>query len=208
MHTGQGLSSSSARLGLSAFVLARASLRDDTWHMGEWIGLIGVVAGALIALSGQYATRSADTQERTRTLLLEQFAVLIALSEDYRNRVWEERTQVAMGVVAAWDLGTYRLAEARLRVMCRDAVLLRALDTLHEQGKALGKAWRLEPRDEADVASALKDHRAAIEQFVAASARVVGGSSRSPIGIPLTVRRRRLNAATGGTAAESSQAEV
>ena len=91
--------------------------------MAEWIGLAGVVAGAVIAFGGQYLLRRAERQDRNDALLLEQFAIIIALSEDYRNRVWEERNQVANSVVNAWDLGTYRLAEARLRVLSRDSAV-------------------------------------------------------------------------------------
>lgn len=141
--------------------------------MTEWIGLAGVVAGALLAFSGQYLLRHTERQERNDTLLLEQFALIIALSEDYRNRVWEERNQVARGVVNRWDLGAYRLAEARLRVLSRDSALVTALETLHEAGGQLGKAWRLTSSDEAAVTSAWVAHRAAIEQFVAASSQVL-----------------------------------
>lgn len=141
--------------------------------MTEWIGLAGVVAGALLAFSGQYLLRRTERQERNDTLLLEQFALIIALSEDYRNRVWEERNQLASGVVNAWDLGAYRLAEARLRVLSQDPSLVAALEALHEAGGQLGKTWRLTPSDEAAVDNARTAHRAAIEQFIAASSHVL-----------------------------------
>jgi hypothetical protein len=82
--------------------------------------------------------RRSEARERSETLLLEQSAVIVALSEDYRNRVWEERAQVASDVVGAWDIGTYRLAEARLRILSRDPEILDALDRLH---KSLGAPW-------------------------------------------------------------------
>ena len=132
--------------------------------MAEWIGLAGVVAGAVIAFGGQYLLRRAERQDRNDALLLEQFAIIIALSEDYRNRVWEERNQVANSVVNAWDLGTYRLAEARLRVLSRDSAVVAALKVLHEAGTQLGKAWRLGSSDEAAVEQGLggssQGHRA------------------------------------------------
>jgi len=65
--------------------------------MAAWAGLVGVVAGALIAFAGQYVMRRGEKQERFDALLLEQFAVIIALSEDFRNRVWEERNQRRSG---------------------------------------------------------------------------------------------------------------
>lgn len=67
----------------------------QTGVMATWVGLIGVLAGALIAFVSQYLVGRSERQERNEALLLEQCALLIALSEDYRNRVWEERHQVA-----------------------------------------------------------------------------------------------------------------
>ena len=158
--------------------------------MAEWIGLAGVVAGAVIAFGGQYLLRRAERQDRNDALLLEQFAIIIALSEDYRNRVWEERNQVANSVVNAWDLGTYRLAEARLRVLSRDSAVVAALKVLHEAGTQLGKAWRLGSSDEAAVNRAWVAHRKAIEQFVAASSRAVRRRTASGL------RRRSVDPAS------------
>ena len=59
--------------------------------MGVWIGLVGVVAGALIALVSQYLIRNSEARERKDALLLEQLAMIIALSGDYRDWVWQER---------------------------------------------------------------------------------------------------------------------
>jgi hypothetical protein len=87
------------------------------------IGLVGAVAGVLIAFGGQYPMRRAERQERCDALLLEQFAQVIALSEDYRNRVREERKQVASDVVDQWIFAAYRLAEARLRVSSQDPLV-------------------------------------------------------------------------------------
>jgi len=95
------------------------------------------------------------------------------LSEDYRNRVWEERSKLAGDVVAAWDMGAYRLAEARLRILSGDHGLLEAMDELRESGKALGKAWRLEPRDDHLVDTAWHAHRQALAGFAAASSRTL-----------------------------------
>jgi hypothetical protein len=80
--------------------------------------------------------------------------MLIALSEDFRNRVWEERQHVAVDVVAKWDIGTYRLAEARLKVLSQEPDFLKALEVLHKSGTALGRSCRLGSADEAaaDVA--------------------------------------------------------
>src|SRR3984957_1229582 len=85
--------------------------------MDAWIGLIGALAGAAIAWSGQYLTRRSEARERQDALLLEQCALIVALEEDLRNRIWEERHKIATGVVTAWDLGAQRLAQARLRII-------------------------------------------------------------------------------------------
>ena len=136
--------------------------------MGAWIGLVGVVAGALIALVSQYLIRNSEARERRDALLLEQLAIIIALSGDYRDRVWQERKKVATGVVAAWDIGSYRLAEAKLRILSQDTNLLDALMALNQRGGELGVSWRLSPEDEAQTEIAWKAHKAALERFIAA----------------------------------------
>jgi hypothetical protein len=141
--------------------------------MAAWVGLLGVVAGALIAFGGQYVMRRVESRERFNTLLLEQFALIIALSEDFRNRVWEERKQVASDVVGKWDLEAYRLAEARLRVLSQSRDLKAALEDLDEAGAGLGDLWRHGPRDDETINNALRVHRDAIERFVALSSQVL-----------------------------------
>jgi hypothetical protein len=141
--------------------------------MAAWVGLAGVVAGALIAFTGQYVMRRGERQERFDTLLLEQFAVIIALSEDFWNRVWEERNQVATDVAGKWDLETYRLAEARLRVLSQSPRVKEALEALDDTGAELGGAWRKRSGDEAAIDAALADHRAAIERLVAVSSQII-----------------------------------
>lgn len=141
--------------------------------MATWVGLIGVLAGALIAFAGQYLVGRSERQERNEALLLEQCALLIALSEDYRNRVWEERHQVADDVVGKWDIGTYRLAEARLRVLSRDSKLLAAIEVLHQSGTALGTAWRLGPDNKAVVDSTWAAHGDAVDRFIAVSSQLI-----------------------------------
>jgi hypothetical protein len=138
----------------------------QTVVMATWVGLIGVLAGALIAFGGQFLMRRSERQERNETLLLEQCALIIALSQDYRNRVWEERHQVASDVVSRWDIGTYRLAEARLQLLSREPKLWAALEALHKSGVALGKAWRLGSSDEAGIDSAWAAHRDAVDRFI------------------------------------------
>jgi hypothetical protein len=154
--------------------------------MDAWIGLAGVIAGAMIALSGQYLMRRTDARERSEALLLEQAAMVVALSKDYRNRVWEERNNIAANVVGAWDIGAFRLAEARLHILSNDPETLRTLNGLRRSGAALGRAWRLSPHDEQTVDAAWNTHHDAIEHFIAAS-------SRSPIRGPNGPPRRRIS---------------
>lgn len=134
-----------------------------------------MIAGAAIALGGQYVTRRSEARE---ALLLEQCALLVALSGDYLNRVWEEQNQVAAGVVAAWDLGGCRLAQARLRILCREADVLPALQRLSETGSDLGKGWRLTPPTRGLSGQHLEAHRSALNIFTAASSRLLHAQAR------------------------------
>ncbi len=120
---------------------------------------------ASIAWAAQYVTRRSEVRERQDALLLEQCALIAALSEDYRNRVWEERNKVAAGVVAAWDLGAYRLAQARLRILRREADVLAALEALGKAGTGLGRAWRLSPQDADSIQAARETHRSVLSAF-------------------------------------------
>jgi hypothetical protein len=150
--------------------------------MAVWVGLIGVLAGALIAFGGQYLMRREERQERNFALLLEQCATIVALSYDYRNRVWEERNQLANDAVASWDIGTYRLAEARLRILAPEPEFMAALMTVRKTGIALGTAWRLSTADETTVESAWSAHGEAISLFITASSKVTQGHSAHSIG--------------------------
>lgn len=148
--------------------------------MATWVGLVGVLAGALIAFGSQYLLSKTERHERNTGFLLEQCAILISLSEDYRNRVWEERHHIAADVVAKWDLGAYRLAQARLMVLSQEPDFLAAIEALYESGKALGRSWRIGSADEASLDENWRAHRTAINRFVAVSSKVVGHrSSRS-----------------------------
>ena len=143
--------------------------------MYAWIGLVGVVAGALIAIGGQFLNHRSQVRAQNADRLLEQLALVVALSEDFRNRVREERNNVADQVVRAWDLGAYRLAEARLKILCREPRLLSAVEVLHDAGTDLGRAWRLLPQDSDRVQNAWVAHRSALDTFAAAAADQVRG---------------------------------
>lgn len=159
-------------LGLLYLAAIRAPMRD-TGVVATWVGLIGVLAGALIAFGGQYLTGRTERQERSAAILLEQCAVLIASSEDFRGRVWEERNFPGSDAVGKWDGETYRLAEARLRLLSQESDFLAALEALRESGKALAKAWDHAASDEAAVDSAWLEYRSAITQFVTVGSRLI-----------------------------------
>ncbi|NYH45878.1 hypothetical protein HNR22_005605 [Micromonospora jinlongensis] len=142
--------------------------------MAAWIGLLGALAGAGMALLGQYLLRRSDTRERARAALLDHCAAVVALSEDYRNRVWEERHLDAAGAVAAWDLHQYRLAEARLRILCPDRRLAAAVVALDAAGKQLGRAWRLPGRKDDLVDAAWRAHRESVDRFIQAAGKAIG----------------------------------
>ena len=140
--------------------------------MAAWVGLVGVVAGALFAFAGQYVLRRIEKQDRYDALPLEQFTCIIGLSEDFRNRIWEERKQVASDVVSKWDLAAYRRAEALLRILSQEPVR-EALRNLDDAGADLGEAWRTKSGDQPAVDSLLADHRKAIEELVDASSDIM-----------------------------------
>jgi hypothetical protein len=116
--------------------------------VNAWLTLVAAVAGAVIALAGQYATKRGDKRTRSGELLLEQCANVVALSDDFRSRVWEEKELRLPGKVDAWDLSGYRLAAARIKILCNDASLLQSLEELTNSGKRLGAYWR---RGQVDV---------------------------------------------------------
>jgi hypothetical protein len=138
-----------------------------------WVGLIGAIAGATIAIIGQHVAGRSEARERASTLLLEQCAQLVALAEDYRNRVWEERHKLSNEAVAAWDISAYSLAEARLRILCRDPSVLSALDALRQAGINLGKTWRVSRADGPNVQQAWEAHRDALDDFITASSTLI-----------------------------------
>src|SRR5262249_56894683 len=99
--------------------------------------------------------------------------LVTAWAEGCRNRVWEGRQRVGGDVIGGRDIGTYRLAEARLRVLSREPKLLAAVEALHKSGTALGKAWRLGSNNEAMVDSAWAAHRDAVDRFIAVSSQMI-----------------------------------
>lgn len=134
--------------------------------MTSWIGLIGVLAGAGIALFGQYSLKRLDRRHTDVSLLFEQCAQLVALSNDFRNRLWEERKLGRKNSVAEWNVSDHRLAEARIRILCTDERIVSALDRLSSTGRDLGKIWRLSNTESDDLQRAWVANKMAVEAFI------------------------------------------
>lgn len=128
--------------------------------------LIAATAGAAIALVGQYLARRGEGSVRRTELVLEQCSQLVALSEDFRNHLWEERELSQVGRVDGWDLAAYRLAAARLSILCRHQPLLSARDDMNESGKRLGAYWRRGSAEPEELEQRYERYKAAIEAFV------------------------------------------
>jgi hypothetical protein len=78
-------------LGSTLTAKVFAIKRSTSWCrlrvMASWIGLVGALAGASIALLGQYTFKKLERRHGNLALLYEQCAQLVALSEDFRNRL-------------------------------------------------------------------------------------------------------------------------
>jgi hypothetical protein len=135
--------------------------------------VVAAVAGAVIALTGQYAAKRGEKRTRSGELLLEQCANVISLSDDFRSRVWEEKVLGMKGKVDAWDLGAYRLAAARIKILCDDASLLQALEDLTNSGKRLGGYWRRGQVDNDEFENRREHDKVVCADFTEVSSRVV-----------------------------------
>ncbi|HEY6797694.1 MAG TPA: hypothetical protein VI248_23715 [Kineosporiaceae bacterium] len=144
--------------------------------MQTWVAFLSAVAGGAIALAGQYLTRRLENRSRGGELLLELCATVVALNEDFRNRLWEERRLGQTGRVDGWDLAGTRLAEARLRIVARDQRLLDALDEVTTSGGSLGSYWRRGQLEEGELQRRSDRNKDAIAAFLRVARDVVGAS--------------------------------
>jgi hypothetical protein len=142
-------------------------------RVGAWIGLVGVVAGAGLAAAGQWLTNRSASQGRFASLVVSQCSELIALSEDFRNRLWEERNGLRTDAVALWDLASYRVAEAHLQVLAENASIQSAVADLKQTGANLGRTWRIGRTDDDALEEAWRAHRGALDRFIEASREFV-----------------------------------
>jgi hypothetical protein len=98
----------------------------------------------------------------------------VALSEDFRNLLWEERLLGHTGRVETWDLTGARLAEARLRIVSKDQRLLAALDEVTKSGGSLGAYWRRGQVEEDELQRRFDRNKDAIAAFLTVVRNVVG----------------------------------
>jgi hypothetical protein len=77
------------------------------------------------------------------------------------------------GKADGWDLGAYRLAAARIKILCDDASLLRALEDLTNSGKRLGAYWRRGHVDAEEFEKHREHDKVVCADFVDVSAKVV-----------------------------------
>lgn len=133
------------------------------------IGLVGAIAGGALVLAGQYLARRQERRDRRSQLLFENCVRLIAIEEDFRGRVWNERCAGAKDQVDSWNAEGFRIAEASVGILTTDSDLLAALHQVRESGKQLGAKWRLDQRDSPALERLTKEHRAALDAFITAS---------------------------------------
>lgn len=141
--------------------------------MATWASLIGVIIGATITFIGQFFVQRIARRTDNVTLVLEQCALLVALSEDFRNRLWEEREGLSEKSVSKWAVGEFRLAEARLRILSGDSALIDALNQLRSSGQELGTFWRTQRRKGDTLATLWKGNTSAQDEFINAARAVV-----------------------------------
>lgn len=141
--------------------------------MSAWAAVVAAIAGGAIALAGQFAGRRRDKQVRIGELLLEACEQVVSLSDDFRNRLWEEVELGQEGRVGEWNLLGNQLAVARIKLLTDDRILLQRLEGLTASGKAMGAYWRRGNVDHAELNSRRETDKVACAAFIAASSAVV-----------------------------------
>jgi hypothetical protein len=144
--------------------------------MESVLAIIATIIGATIAFASQWTFDRRHRRQRFQELLLEQSAILLALNDDFENRLWEERALGLENRVSEWDLTSSRLAKAKLQIISGSKDLDAAVATLHATGVELGRYWRQRQRqrqrqqDDAELERLLDAHRQARQTFLDASA--------------------------------------
>jgi gas vesicle protein len=169
-------------LGLRLDVVATPALGSRQTILAvvdAWIGLLGVLAGAAIALTSQLLLRRSEQRERRQVMLLDACSRVIALAEDFQNRIWEERKGLGGGdQVTSWNLEAYREAEVRVLLLSRSKRTPEALEELRQAGVELAKVWRLQRQEAPELEAAWRRHKKAITDLVSEASRAIEGSVR------------------------------
>ena len=149
--------------------------------MAAWIGLIGTLIGAGATLLSQYLVKRPEKHDDRMMLMVARSAQLVALANDYRNRIWEERSLGVADRVSPWNLQDYRLAEAHISIVCRAPSVRLSLRELNEAGKELGRVWRTDASKEPEVEAAGRRHREALGSFIESSADYIAAMGKRAV---------------------------
>ncbi len=98
--------------------------------------------------------------------------MLLALNDDFENRLWEERELGLQERVSNWDLTSSRIAKAKLQILSGGSDLDAAVRQLHSAGVELGRYWRKGSPDDAEVDKLIEAHRSARRTVLDASATI------------------------------------
>jgi len=141
--------------------------------MEAWAGVVAAVAGAAIALLGQWVAKRGEQRRG-----LPNFS---SSSAPYWSR--STRTSVTAsgkserynrpGGSTVGTSGAARLASARMRILCDDADVLAALDEIGIAGKELGAYWRRGDIDEEEFERRYEREKSATARFLDAAAGVI-----------------------------------
>jgi hypothetical protein len=141
--------------------------------MEAWAGVVAAVAGAAIALLGQWVAKRGEQRRG-----LPNFSSSSALywSRSTRTSVTasgkSERYNRPGGSTVGTS-GAARLASARMRILCDDADVLAALDEIGIAGKELGAYWRRGDIDEEEFERRYEREKTATARFLDAAAGVI-----------------------------------
>jgi hypothetical protein len=141
--------------------------------MDALVTLLATLAGAGIAFFSQWIFDRRQRTDRLGKLILKYGALLLAVNEDFENRLWEERVLGLKERVDNWDLASSRRARLNLEILSADPILKQALSRLHSTGVAVGSYWRINRSNDKKLEALLADHQVARKEFQAATSVAV-----------------------------------
>lgn len=164
--------------------------------MEVWIGLVGVVIGALAAVAVQWIQLRATDQRADKQALLDVCANIVGLEHLFRHRIWAYKRTGDETKLDEWPIGERRLADARVLILSADDRLRKALLDLRNSGAEFSVS---RDADEAEFEELSRAHWASLWRFQIEANRIVSGSRR----------RRRANLSEserwGESASEGAQ---